>query len=209
MEDLLGLYAEPYAPRYPVICVDESPYQLISEVRQPLPMVPGQLLRYDDEYRREGTCHLCMLFQPLQGWRHVKVTDRRPAKDFAHCMQELVDVHFPKAAVISVVLDNLNTHTPAALYEAFPPVQARRLLRKLDWRYTPKHGSWLNMAELECAVVSKQGLDQRLPTQERVRRTTTAWATQRNAVQATVNWRFTIAKARRKLKRLYPSQPLC
>ena len=172
-------------------------------------MVPGQLLRYDYEYRREGTCNLFMLFQPLQGWRHVKVTDRRTAKDFAYCMQELVDVHFPKAAVISVVLDNLNTQTPAALYEAFPPAEARRLLRKLDWRYTPKHGSWLNMAEIEFAVVSKQGLDQRLPTQERVRRTTTAWEPQRNAVQATVNWRFTIAKARRKLKRLYPSQPLC
>jgi hypothetical protein len=209
MAELLGLYAEPYDPQYPVICVDESPYQLVSEARQPLPMVPGQLLRYDYEYRREGTCNLFMLFQPLQGWRHVKVTDRRTAKDFAYCMQELVDVHFPKAAVISVVLDNLNTHTPAALYEAFPPVQARRLLRKLDWRYTPKHGSWLNMAEIEFAVVSKQGLDQRLPTQEMVRRTTTAWETQRNAVQATVNWRFTIAKARRKLKRLYPSQPLC
>jgi hypothetical protein len=209
MEDILALYAEPYDPRYPVICVDESPYQLISEVRQPLPMVPGQLLRYDYEYRREGTCNLFMLFQPLKGWRHIKVTDRRTAKDFAHCMQELVDVHFPKAALISVVLDNLNTHTPAALYEAFPPVEARRLLRKLDFRYTPKHGSWLNMAEIEFAVVSKQGLDQRLPTQERVRRITTAWETQRNAVQATVNWRFTIAKARRKLKRLYPSQPLC
>jgi hypothetical protein len=209
MAELLGLYAEPYDPQYPVICVDESPYQLVSEARQPLPMVPGQLLRYDDEYRREGTCNLFMLFQPLQGWRHVKVTDRRTAKDFAYCMQELVDVHFPKAAVISVVLDNLNTHTPAAVYEAFPPAEARRLLRKLDWRYTPKHGSWLNMAEIEFAVVSKQGLDQRLPTQEMVRRTTTAWETQRNAVQATVNWRFTIAKARRKLKRLYPSQPLC
>jgi DDE superfamily endonuclease len=205
MEDILGLYAEPYDPRYPVVCVDESPYQLVSEARQPLPMVPGQPTRYDYEYRREGTCNLFMFFQPLQGWRHVKVTDRRTALDFAYCMQELVDVHFPKAAVISVVLDNLNTHTPAALYEAFPAAEARRLLRRLDFRYTPKHGSWLNMAEIEFAVVSKQGLDQRLPTQEMVRRTTTAWQTQRNAVQATVNWRFTIAKARRKLKRLYPS----
>jgi hypothetical protein len=192
MEDILALYAEPYDPRHPVICVDESPYQLISEVRQPLPMVPGQLRRYDYEYRREGTCNLFMLFQPLQGRRHVKVTDRRTAKDFAYCMQEMVDVHFPKAAVISVALDNLNTHTPAALYEAFPPMEARRLLRKLDFRYTPKHGSWLNMAEIEFAVVPKQGLDQRLPTQERVRRTTTAWETQRNAVQATVHWRFRI-----------------
>jgi hypothetical protein len=150
-----------------------------------------------------------MFFQPLQGWRHVKVTARRTAKDFAHCMQELVDVHFPKAALISVVLDNLNTPTPAALYAAFPPAEARRLLRNLDFRDTPKHGSWLNMAEIEFAVVSQQGLEQRLPTQEMVRRTTTAWATQRNAVPATVHWRFTIAKARRKLKRLYPSQSLC
>jgi hypothetical protein len=209
MEDILALYAEPYDPQYPVVCVDESPYQLVGEVRQPLPMVPGQPTRFDYEYRREGTCNLFMLFQPLKGWRHVKVTDRRTAKDFAHCIQELVDVHFPKAAVISVVLDNLNTHTPAALYEAFPPAEARRLLRKLDFRYTPKHGSWLNMAEIEFAVVSKQGLDQRLPTQEMVRRATTAWEIQRNAVQARVDWRFTVAKARRKLKRLYPSQAMC
>jgi hypothetical protein len=141
MEDILALSAEPYDPRYPVFCVDESPYQLVREVRQPLPMVPGQSTRYDYEYRREGTCNLFMFFQPLKGWRHVKVTDRRTAKDFAHCMQELVDVHFPKAAVIRVVLDHLNTPTPAALYEAFPPMEARRLLRKFDFRYTPKHGS--------------------------------------------------------------------
>jgi DDE superfamily endonuclease len=209
MEDILALYAEPYDPRYPVVCFDESPYQLIREVRQPLPMIPGHPVRYDYEYRREGTCNLFMFFQPLQGWRQVKVTARRTATDFAHCMQELVDVHFPKAALISVVLDNLNTHTPAALYEAFPPAEARRLLRKLDFRYTPKHGSWLNMAELEFAVLSTQGLDQRLPDQETVCRTATAWQTQRNAIQAAVNWRFTIAKARRKLKRLYPSQSLC
>jgi transposase len=209
MEDILALYAEPYDPQYPVVCVDESPYQLIGETRQPLPILPGHIARYDYEYRRMGTCNLFMLFQPLQGWRHVKVTDRRTAKDFAHCLRELVDVHFPKAVVISVVMDNLNTHTPAALYEAFPPAEARRLLRKLDFRYTPKHGSWLNMAEIEFAVVSKQGLNQRLPTQEIVRRTTETWETQRNALQATVKWRFTIAKARRKLKRLYPSQSLC
>ena len=209
MEDLLALYAEPYDPQYPVVCVDESPYQLIGETRQPLPVLPGHIARYDYEYRRMGTCTLFMLFQPLQGWRHVKVTDRRTAKDFAHCLRELVDVHFPKAVVISVVMDNLNTHTPAAVYEAFPPAEARRLLRKLDFRYTPKHGSWLNMAEIEFAVVSKQGLNQRLPTQEIVRRTTETGETQRNALQATVKWRFTIAKARRKLKRLYPSQSLC
>jgi hypothetical protein len=205
MEDILDLYAEPYDPRYPVVCFDESPYQLVSEVRQPLPATPGHPARYDYEYRREGTCNLFVLFQPSQGWRHVKVTDRRTAKDFAHCMQELGDVHFPKATLISVVLDNLNTHTPAALYEAFTPPEARRLLRKLDFRYTPKHGSWLKMAEIEFAVLSIQGLDRRLPDQETVCRTTMAWQTQRNAAQAKVNWRFTIAKARRKLKRLYPS----
>jgi hypothetical protein len=205
MEDILALYAEPYDPRYPVVCFDESPYQMIREVCQPLPMTPGHPTRYDYEYRREGTCNLFMFFQPLQGWRHVKVTARRTAKDFAYCMQELADVHFPKATLISVVLDNLNTHTPAALYEVFPPPEARRLLRKLDFRYTPKHGSWLNMAEIEFAVLSTQGLDQRLPDPEAVCRTTTAWQIHRNAVQAKANWRFTIAKARRKLKRLYPS----
>lgn len=209
MEDILALYAEPDDPRYPVVCVDESPYQLVGETRQPLPMLPGQAVRYDDEYRRMGTCNLFMLFQSLQGWRHVKVTDRRTAKDFAYGMRELVDVHVPKAAVMSVVLDHLNTHTPAALYEACPPAEARRLLRRFDFRYTPTHGSWLTMAEVEFAVLSRQGLDQRLPTQAMVRHTTAAWETSRNVVQATVQWRFTIAKARRKLKRLYPSQPLC
>jgi hypothetical protein len=138
-----------------------------------------------------------MFFQPLQGWRHIKVTDRRTAQDFAHCMTDLVDVHFPEATLISVVMDNLNPHTPAALYEAFTPAEARRILRKLDLRYTPKHGSWLNMAEMEFAVLSTQGLDQRLPSQ--------AWETRRNVEQMKVNWRFTIPKARRTLKRLYPS----
>jgi hypothetical protein len=205
MEDILDLYAEPYKPRYPVVCFDESPYQLISEVRQPLPMGPGQPRRYDYEYRREGTCNLCMFFQPLQGWRHIKVTDRRTAQDFAHCMKDLVDVHFPEATLISVVMDNLNTHTPAALYEALTPAEARRILRKLDLRYTPKHGSGLNMAEIEFAVLSTQSLDQRLSSQAAVRRTVAAWETRRNAEQIKVNWRFTISKARRTLKRLYPS----
>ena len=205
MEDILDLYAEPYQPRYPVVCFDESPYQLVSEVRQPLPMGPGQPRRYDYEYRREGTCNLFMFFQPLQGWRHVKVTDRRTARDFAHCMKDLVDRHFPEATLISVVLDNLNTHTPAALYEAFTPAEARRILRKLDLRYTPKHGSWLNMAEIEFAVLSTQSLDQRLPSQAAARRIVTSWETRRNAEQIKVNWRFTIPKARRTLKRLYSS----
>jgi hypothetical protein len=138
MEDILELYAEPYDPQYPWVCFDESPYQLVSEVRQPLPVTPGQPARYDYEYRREGTCNLFMFFEPLQGWRHVKVTDRRTTQDFAQCMKDLVEIHFPKTAMMSVGLDNLNTHTPAALYATFPPAEAHRLLRKLDFHYTPQ-----------------------------------------------------------------------
>ena len=204
MEDVLDLSAEPYDPQYPVVCFDESPYQLVSEVRQPLPVRPGQPARYDYEYHREGTCNLFMCFEPLQGWRHVKVTARRTAQDCAHCRQDLVDVHFSHATVISVVLDNLNTHTPAALYATFPPAEACRILRKLDFHYTPKHGSWLNMAEIEFAVVSTPCLDRRLGDQETVRRAVAAWETQRNAGKATVDWRLTTAKARRKLKHIYP-----
>jgi hypothetical protein len=204
MEDILDLYMEPYDSQYPLVCFDESPYQLVSEVRQPLAAAPGQPMRYDYEYRREGTCNLFMAFEPLQGWRHVKVTDRRTAQDFAHCMKDLVDVHFCKAAVVSVVLDNLNTHTPAALYATFPPAEACRILRRLDFHDTPKHGSWLNMAEIEFAVVSTQCLDRRLGDQETVRRAIAVWQTRRNAEKATVDWRFTTAKARRKLKHIYP-----
>jgi hypothetical protein len=166
--------------------------------------VPANPPGYDYEYHREGTCNLFMCFEPLQGWRHVKVTARRTTQDFAHCMQDLVDVQFPHATVISVVLDNLNTHTPAALYATFPPTEAWRILRKLDFHYTPKHGSWLNMAEIEFAVVSTQCLGRRLGDQETVRHAVAAWETQRNAAKATVNWRFTTAKARRKLRHIYP-----
>jgi DDE superfamily endonuclease len=204
MEDVLDLYAEPYDSQYPVVCFDESPYQLLSEVREPLPAKPGHPVRYDYEYRREGSCNLFMFLEPLQGWRHVKVTDRRTAQDFAHCMQDLVDLHFPRATVISVVLDNLNTHTPAALYATFPPAEACRILRKLDFHYTPKHGSWLNMAEIEFAVVSTQCLNRRLRDQETVRRAVAAWETRRNTAKASIDWRFTTAKARRKLKHVYP-----
>jgi hypothetical protein len=204
MEDILDLYAEPYDRRYPLVCFDEKLCQLVSETRQALPVRPGQPRRYDYEYRREGTCNLFVCFEPLRGWRHVEVTDRRTAHDFAACMKELVDVHFPKAAVISVVLDNLNTHTPAALYATFRPAEACRILRKLDFHYTPKHGSWLNMAEIELAALSTQCLDQRLGDHATVRRTITAWERARNAAKASVNWQFTTAKARRKLKRLYP-----
>jgi hypothetical protein len=204
MEDLLDLYAEPYDRRYPLVCFDEKLYQMVSETRQALPVRPGQPRRYDYEYRREGTCNLFMCFEPLRGWRHVEVTPRRTAHDFAACMKDLVDVHFPEAAVISVVLDNLNTHSPAALYATFPPAEACRILRKLDLHYTPKHGSWLNMAEIELAVLSTQCLAPRLRDHATVQRTIAAWEHDRNATQATVTWQFTTAKARRKLKRLYP-----
>jgi hypothetical protein len=204
MEDILDLYAEPYDAQYPLVCFDESPYQLVSEVREPLPALPGHPVRYDYEYRREGSCNLFMFLEPLQGWRHVKVTDRRTAQDFAYCMQDLVDLHFPQATVISVVLDNLNTHTPAALYATFPPAEACRILRRLDFHYTPKHGSWLNMAEIEFAVVSTQCLDRRVGDQETVRHAIAAWEIRRNAAKASIDWRFTTAKARRKLKHIYP-----
>jgi hypothetical protein len=204
MEDILELSAEPYDAHYPVVCFDESPYPLVSEGRQPLPPLPGQPARDDYEYRRGGTCNVFMCLQPLVGWRHVEVTERRTAQDFAYCMQALVDVHFPHAELITVVLDNLNTHTPAALYETCPPAEARRIVRKLDVRYTPKHASWLNMAELECAVLQGQCLDRRLPDLGTVRREVGPWEAARHAIKATVQWRFTVAKARTKLRQLYP-----
>jgi hypothetical protein len=205
MEDVLDLYAEPYDPAYPVVCFDESPYQMISETRVPVPVEQGKPQRIDYEYKREGTCNLFMFFQPLGGWRHVKVTERRTAKAYAECMKELVDVHFPDAILISVVQDNLNTHTGAALYEAFAPAEARRILNKLDFRYTPKHGSWLNMAEVEIGVVLGQCLDQRIPNMPTVRRKVSGWERRRNTAKTMVNWRFTTTNAREKLKRLYPS----
>jgi hypothetical protein len=204
MGDILDLYAEPYDARFPLVCFDERLYQLVREVRRPLPLAPGHPVQYDYEYRREGTCNLFMCFEPLGGWQHVEATDRRTAQDSAHCLKGLVDVQFPKATVLSIVLDNLNTHTPAALYATFAPAEACRILRKLEFHHTPKHGSWLNMAEIEWAVLSSQGLDRRLGDHATVRRTIAAWETDRNAAKATVNWEFTTAKARRKLKRLYP-----
>jgi hypothetical protein len=205
MEDLLALYAEPYDPAYPVVCFDEQPHQLVGETRTPVPAAPGQPARYDYEYQRNGTANLFMMVQPLAGWRHVKVTDRRTYVDFAHCMKDLVDVHFPEAQVITVVLDNLNTHTPAALYEVFPPEEARRLITCLDFRYTPKHGSWLNQAEIELAVLTQQCLDQRIPDRPTLDHKVSVWEARRNGQRATIKWRFTAADARTKLKRLYPS----
>lgn len=204
MEDILDLYAEPYQEAFPTICFDEVPYQLVSETRLPLPLHSGKPMRYDFEYRREGTCNLFMFLQPLVGWRHVKVTDRRTKQDFSFCMHDLVEIHFPEAEKIRVVLDNLNTHTPAAFYETFPPEQARRLTKKLEFHYTPEHSSWLNMAEVEISVLTEQCLDRRLGNQEIVAREVAAWETERNNIKATIDWRFTIPNARDKLKRLYP-----
>jgi hypothetical protein len=206
MEDVLDLYAEPYDPRYPQVCFDEVPYQLVGETRTPLPMQPGKPQRYDYEYKRKGTCNLFVFFQPLAGWRHVKVTERRTKRDFAQCMKEMVDIHFPDAHKIRVVLDNLNTHTPAALYEAFDPAEARRLVQKLEFHYTPKHGSWLNMAEIEISVLTAQCLDRYIPDVTSLEREVTAWQNERNTQKASVDWRFTTIKARDKLKHLYPAK---
>lgn len=205
MEDVLDLYAEAEDPKRPRVCFDECPYQLISEVRQPLPPKSGQPARYDYEYKREGTCNLFMFVRPHTGWRHVQVTDRRTKQDFAQCMKDLVDVYFPDADVIRIVLDNLNTHTPAALYEAFAPAEARRIVRKLEFHYTPKHGSWLDMAEIELSILASQCLDRRLQDSDTLRNEVAAWEARRNADRATINWRFTAQDARIKLKRLYPS----
>jgi hypothetical protein len=205
MEDVLDLYEEEPDPQRPRVCFDEQPYQMLSHTREPLPAKPGQPQRYDYEYQREGSCNLFLFLCPEAGWREVKVTARRTAIDFGHCMKELVDVHYPDADVVRVVVDNLNTHTPASLYKAFAPEEARRILKKLEFHFTPKHGSWLNMAEIELSVLTRQCLARRLSSQESVRRETSAWVTERNTSRATVNWRFTSATARKKLQRLYPS----
>lgn len=208
MEDVLDLYEQSYDPRYPQVCFDERPYQLVSETRQPLPARPGKPLRYDYEYKREGTCNLFVFFQPLACWRHVKVTDRRTKLDFAYCMRDLVDVHFPEAVMIRLVMDNLNIHKLRVLYEVFEPAEARRIARKLEIHYTPLHGSWLNMVEIEIAVLSKQCLDRRIPSRLTLEKEVLAWEQRRNALQATVNWQFTSTDARTKLKCLYPSDLL-
>ncbi len=205
MEDVLDLYAEPYDPQRPVVCFDEQPRQLIAEVRVPLPAAPGRPERVDYEYRRQGTANLFLSFEPLAGRRHVAVTAQRTAQDFARQMKTLVDVHYPAAAVVAVVLDNLSTHSPAALYQTFPPAEARRLLERLEFHYTPKHGSWLNMAELEFSALGRQCLDRRIGDQETLRRAVAAWQAERNAARATAQWRFTVTDARTKLHRLYPA----
>ncbi len=205
MEDVLDVYMLPDDPQVPTVCFDETSKQLIKEVRTPLPSAPGQPERYDYEYERNGVRNLFMFFCPLRNWRHVKVTARRTKADYAECMRALVDELLPDAVCIRVVQDNLNTHTPAALYEVFPPAEAKRILDRLEFHYTPKHGSWLNMAEIELSVLNRQCLDRRIPDETTLEQEVAAWEQARNEHQATVHWRFTTADARIKLKRLYPS----
>ena len=205
MEHVLDLYAEPYDAGCPQICFDESPVQLTSETRRPLPVRPGQPECYDYEYKREGAANLFLFVQPLQGWRHVNVTAPRTKQDFAQQRRLLVDVYFPAADRIRLVMDKLNTHTPAALYQAFAPAEARRLIRKLEFHYTPKHGSWLNRAECEFAVLAAQCVDRRIPDSDTLRREIAAWQTRRNQHQAKIHWQCGTDLARGTLKRLYPS----
>jgi hypothetical protein len=206
MEHILDLYELPYSPLRPMICFDETSKQLIAETRVPLPASPGQVLRYDYEYRRNGTRNLFLFFEPLAAWRHVEVTEHRTALDFAHQMRWLVDVAYPDAECIEVVMDNLNTHTYAALYEAFEPAEARRIARKLAFHFTPKHASWLNMAEIEFSVfIRKLGL--RVPDEKTLKQKVNAIETSRNQTRSSIDWQFTTDDARIKLKRLYPSIP--
>jgi transposase len=204
MEDVLDLYAEAPDPKRPVVCFDESPTQLVGEVRQPIPARPGQLERYDCEYKRNGTVNLFVFLDAHRPWRKVKVTEHRAAWDFAQCMRELVDVHYPKAEQIRVVLDNLSTHSPGALYEAFPACEAHRLLRRLEFHYTPKHASWLNMVEIEIGVLRGQCLDRRIGDRKLLVAEVAAWERQRNAARAKIKWMFTTERARSKLARAYP-----
>lgn len=205
MEALLDLYSEPYDPRRPAVCFDELPYQLVAETRRPRLPRPGQPARVDYEYRRGGTANVFVCCQPQAGWRHVTVTERRTKQDFAQQMRELVDVHYPTATVIRVVLDNLNTHTGGALYEAFAPAEARRLLRKLEFHYTPKHGSWLNQAEIELSILGGQCLDRRIGDRETLAQEVAAWEHERNQARRLIHWRFTTTDARVRLPNIYPA----
>lgn len=205
MEEVLDVYKRPYDPNHPQVCFDERPKQLIGEIRRPIRATPGQRARYDYEYKRNGVANLFMIFEPLAGKRHVRTTERRTKKDWAWCIRELVDEIYPKADSIVLVMDNLNTHKKASLYEAFEPAEAKRIADKLEIHYTPKHGSWLNMAEIEISVLSRQCLTERMEDIKRLENEAIAWAEKRNAKEAKVNWRFTTEDARIKLKKLYPS----
>jgi DDE superfamily endonuclease len=205
MEDVLEVYQRPFDPKRPLVCMDEISKQLVADSRPPLPLQPEKPERYDYEYVRHGTANTFMFFAPLLAWRHLKVTAQRTRIDWAEAMREVIDVHFPDAETVVVVMDNLNTHGPASFYEAFEPAEARRLAEKLEIHYTPKHGSLLNMAEIELAVFDRQCLDRRIPDQALLEQEAAAWEIERNTAESTVDWRFTTADARVKLKRLYPS----
>ena len=204
METVLQVYHRPYDPDIPVLCMDETSKQLIEETRVPLPPQPGRPERYDYEYERHGTANLFMFVEPLGGWRRVAVTDRRTKVDWAGQGRELLDVQYPNAQRGTLVLDNLNTHTDASVYEAFKPAEARRLIDRLELVFTPKHGSWLNIAEIELNVLSRQCLSQMIPDKPTLTKQVAAWESDRNASQTGVDWQFTTADARIKLKRLYP-----
>jgi len=204
MEDVLEVYQRPRDPERPVVCLDETSKQLILETRAAVPAKPGRKARHDYEYERNGVANLFMLFAPLEGWRRVKVTDRHAAVDYAHVLKDLSDLHFPGASRIVLVQDNLSTHKTASLYEAFPPDEARRLVERFEWHYTPKHGSWLDMAESELGVLATQCLDRRIPNKQTLAREVSAWQDNRNKHHAKADWQFTTADARVKLKRLYP-----
>lgn len=205
MEDILDLYTEPFDPLRPVVCMDESPVQILDHMREPLLIKPGMVRKEDYTYKRNGTANLFMFFQPQGGWRHVEVTNHRTKVDWAHAMKWLADSIFPHVGQIRIVLDNLNTHSPAAFYESFPPEEARRLTTRFDFHYTPKHGSWLNMAELEIGILTRQCLKRRLNDYDTLKQEIYAWEEHRNALKATATWRFTCATARTKLKKLYPT----
>ena len=205
MEDVLAVYTRPHDPDRVLVCLDETSKQLIAETRVPIPMKPGRAARVDYEYERNGTANLFMLFAPLEGWRHVKVTDRHTAIDYANVLRDLADIHFPHKKAIVLVQDNLNIHSKASLYEAFPAPEARRLVERFEWHYTPKHGSWLDLAESELGVLSAQCLDRRIPDQQTLSDEIAAWEHERNAQNTKSDWHFTTKDARTKLKYLYPS----
>lgn len=205
MEDVIQTYLRPYDASHPVVCFDEASRQLFGEVQAPQPTSPGRPAKRDYEYERKGTCNLFMMCEPLRGWRHVRVTDRRTRKDYADCLKELVDVHYPKAQKILLVQDNLNTHSGGSLYDRFAPAEALRILNRLEFHYTPKHGSWVNMAETEIGIVSQQCLDRRMDCQTKLAREVAAWEQKRNARRARIHWTFTLAVARQKLRKIYPT----
>jgi hypothetical protein len=204
MEDVLDVYQRPAHPLHPVVCLDETSRQVLAEVRDPLPVGSGHPARHDPEYARAGVVNLFLVTEPLRGWRQVRVSAQRTRIDFAHCIQDLVDIHYAAAERIVLVMDQLNTHSPASLYAAFPPAEAKRLADKLEIHYTPKHGSWLNMAEIELSVLQRQCLDRRLGDRATLAGEVAAWVAARNASAAVIDWRFTPEDARIKLKRLYP-----